>query len=201
MWRLGLWCWFLWCTARRRLHLVPTHPDSAGGLGYLEVVHTHFVPVIVAISAVQAASIAEDLVLGTAPFDSIYPAFALVVLVVAVLFLGPLFVFAPKIWGCRVQGHSDYMELADRYVSGFDRKWVRSAGSPHEELLGTGDIQSLADLNNSLGVIKEMRSVPISIRLISDFTLATLIPMLPLFLLKYPIDELARKFLSRMAGL
>jgi hypothetical protein len=40
LWRLALWCVFLWRVSRLELRLVPTHPDRAGGLGYLELVHT-----------------------------------------------------------------------------------------------------------------------------------------------------------------
>ena len=200
LWRLGLWFYFLWRVARLDLHLVPTHSDGAGGLGYLEIVHTHFAPLILAISAIQAASLAEDLSAGTAAFEAIYPALAIVLVVDAVLFLGPLLLFTPKLWACRVKGLSDYMEFAASYVSGFDRKWL-GADAHLEPLLGTPDLQSLADLGNSVNIVRNMRWVPVSVRMLRDFAVAALVPMVPLLLLKYPVAELAEKFLGRLSGL
>lgn len=201
IWRLGLWFNFLWRLSRLELHLMPVHADRAGGLGNLEFVHTQFVALIVAISVLQAASFAEDIVAGTMAFDAIYPAFALILVADALLFLLPLFVFAPKLWACRLEGLRDYMEMAARYATGFDRKWVGPDAAPGEPLLGTPDLQSLADLSNAVTIVSRMRWVPISPRLLTAFLIAALLPMLPLLLLKYPVAELAEQFLSRLSGL
>jgi hypothetical protein len=201
IWRLGLWSYFLWRVARLELHLVPTHPDGAAGLGYLEIVHTHFVPLVLGLSAVQAASFAEEISSGRVTFEAIYPALALVLIVDAALLLGPLFIFAPKLWACRVKGLSDYMEFAARYVNGFDRKWLGEDEPRGEPLLGTPDLQSLADLSNSVSVVRNMRWVPVSPRMLTDLAIAALVPMLPLLLLKYPVAELAQMFFARLSGL
>jgi hypothetical protein len=37
--------------------------------------------------------------------------------------------------------------------------------------------------------------------MLTEFVLATLIPMLPLLLFKYPLAELAQKFFARLSGL
>ena len=47
--------------------------------------------------------------------------------------------------------------LAARYAREFDRKWLRGGAPADEPLLGSGDIQSLADLGNSYEVVKEMQ--------------------------------------------
>jgi len=201
LWRLALWSCFLWRVARLELHLVPTHPDGNAGLGYLEVVQAQFTPLILAISALQAASFAEEMSSGTVTFEAIYPAFALVLVVDAVLFLGPLFIFTSKLWACRVKGLCDYMEFAESYVSGFDRKWLGTDTAPGEPLLGTPDLQSLADLTNSMNVVRNMRLVPLSRRLLTSFAAVGLVPILPLLLLKYPVAELTEKFFTRVIGL
>ncbi|HEY7318130.1 MAG TPA: hypothetical protein VIE89_11195 [Candidatus Binatia bacterium] len=77
LWRLTLWCFFLWRVSRLELRLVPTHPDRAGGLGFLELVHTEFTPLILAISAAQSASLAQDIASGRMTFDAVYPSVAL----------------------------------------------------------------------------------------------------------------------------
>jgi hypothetical protein len=201
LWRLALWCFFLWRVSRLELRLVPTHPDRAGGLGYLEVVHTEFTPLVLAISAVQSASLAQDIASGRMTFDAIYSGVAFVLLADAVLFLGPLYVFLRKLWACKVKGLSDYSALAERYVNAFDRKWLGAGPAPGEPLLGTADIQSLADLSTSVGIVREMRLVPISPSLVMYLAVAALLPLLPLVLFKYPLADLLAKFFGRLSGL
>ena len=65
---------------------------------------------------------AEEIVSGKIVFEAIYPGLAFIVIVDALLFLGPLCIFAQKLWACRVKGMSDYMAFAARYVDDFDRK-------------------------------------------------------------------------------
>jgi hypothetical protein len=201
LWRLALWFFFLWRVSRLELRLVPIHPDRAGGLGYLELVHTRFTTLALAISAAQSASLAQDIASGRITFDAIYPAVAFILLSDAVLFLGPLFVFSPKLLNCRIKGMSDYSALAERYVNEFDRKWLAADPAPGESLLGTADIQSLADLSNSVSIVRDMRLAPISLSIVKSLAVAALLPLLPLVLFKYPIADLLAKFFERLAGL
>jgi len=134
-------------------------------------------------------------------FEAVYLVIALILVLDAVLFLGPLFVFAPKLWACRVKGLSDYMEFAARYVHGFDRKWLGDDPAPVEVLLGTPDLQSLADLSNSIGIVRNMRWVPLSLRLVESLAISALLPIVPLLLFKYPVADLARNFFARLTGL
>jgi hypothetical protein len=201
LWRLALWCFFLWRVARLELRLVPTHPDRAGGLGFLEVVHTEFIPLVLAISASQSASLAQDIASGRMTFDAMYPGVAFVLLADAVLFVGPLYIFSRKLWQCKVKGMSDYSAFAERYVNEFDRKWLGADPAPGEPLLGTADIQSLADLSNSVSLVRDMRLVPVSPSMLMYLAVAALLPLLPLVLFKYPIGNLLAKFFERLAGL
>ncbi|HTZ41074.1 MAG TPA: hypothetical protein VMB77_13005 [Syntrophales bacterium] len=201
LWRLALWCFFLWRVSRLELRLVPTHPDRAGGLGFLEVVHMEFTPLVLAISATQAASLAQEIALGRITFDSVYPGVALILLLDAVLFVGPLLIVFRKLWSAKVKGLSDYSALAERYVNEFDRKWLGAGPAPGEPLLGTTDIQSLADLSNSFSIVREMRLVPVSPILLMYLAVAALLPLLPLVLFKYPIADLLAKFVDRLSGL
>jgi hypothetical protein len=199
--RLALWCSFLWRVSKLELRLVPTHPDRVGGLGYLELVHSEFAPLILATSAVQSASLAQDIASGRIMFGAIYPGVIFILIVDAVLFLGPLHIFSRKLWQCKVKGLSDYGAFAERYVNEFDRKWLGPDAAPRENLLGTGDIQSLADLSNSVGVVRDMRLVPVSSILLKSLAGAALLPLLPLVLFRYPLADLLAKFLGRFSGL
>ena len=96
---------------------------------------------------------------------------------------------------------SDYMVFAARYVNDFEKKWLNTASAPADPLLGTPDLQSLADLSNSVGIVRNMRWVPISTRLVISALVAALAPMAPLFLFKYPVAEIAQRLFSKLAGL
>src|SRR6202045_1627145 len=201
IWRITLWCLFLWRLASLDLHLVSIHPDGAAGLGYLEVVQTHFTALVLAISIVVSASFAEEISSGKTVFEGIYPAFALTLIVeLALIFLPPC-VFAFRLRACQEKGLSDYMVFAARYVNDFEKKWLNGASVPAEPLLGTSDLQALADLSSSVGIVRNMRWVPVSTRLLVAVVIAALLPMLPLFLFKYPIAELIQRVLSKLAGL
>lgn len=201
LWRLGLWCCFLWRISKLQLDLVPSHPDYAAGLGTLEIVQTQFMPLVLAISVVQSASLAGEISSGALVFEAIYPSMAFLLIVNAVLFLGPLFIFSPKLWACRLKGLSDYTVLGASYVRRFDRKWLGATPPTETELLGTPDLQSLADLGNSVEIVRNMRWVPMSLRLTRDIVIAALLPMVPLLVLKFPVAELAEKFFTRLVGL
>ncbi len=76
--------------------------------------------------------------------------------------LGPLTVFSLHLDRAKRRGLSEYGTLATVYTSDFDKEWVRG-GARGEEILGTADIQSLADLGNSYAVVREMRLVPFAL--------------------------------------
>jgi len=109
---------------------------------------------------------------------------------------GPLLMFAPQMARVRRKGLADYGLLAQRYVEGFRDKWILGHGINSEELLGTGDIQSLADLGNSYTVVQEMRSVPFSLKDVSRLAAATAAPMVPLLLLVWSPEEVIMQVLK-----
>ncbi len=198
---LGLWCWFLWRVSRLDLQLIPGHPDGAGGLATLSSVHERFTPLVAAISVLESAALAEDLSAGAVTMTAVYPFLALLLAMDAALFLGPLLVFTDKLWAGRTRGMSDYMGFAGRYVKEFERKWLESGDpAPGESMLGTPDLQSLADLANSVNIVREMKWVPISSRLLTQLAMAALLPLAPLLLFKYPLAELAQKLVARLIG-
>src|SRR5512132_4391042 len=78
-----------------------------------------------------------------------------------ILGLCPLVLLAPKMARIRRAGLLEYAKLGTEYTEAFDRKWVHTERPPAEPLLGTSDIQSLADLGNSYTIIEEMPLIPV----------------------------------------
>lgn len=200
LYRLALWSFFLWRVSRLELNLLPHHPDGAGGLGGLESVHRQFVPLIVAFAGVVSASLAEEIASGTMAFGQIYLVIALVLAIVIVLFLAPLLVFVPPLMAARIRGSTDFRGFAARYAQEFEHKWLGSS-TPNEPLVGTPDLQSLADLANSADRVQRMRIFPVSRRILNSYALSVALPFLPLLLFQYPLEELAAMVLRRFSGL
>ena len=103
--------------------------------------------------------------------------------------LAPLLVFTPQLWDAKLDGLARFGSLAEEYVMDFDQKWLRRKVND-EQLLGSGDIQSLADLGNSYSVVGEMRAVPFSTEDVLWLLVASVVPMLPLLLTIMPLDQL-----------
>ena len=110
--------------------------------------------------------------------------------------LCPLMVFAGQLARAKRAGLVEYGVLAQRYVREFDAKWVRGARDPDEPLVGSGDIQSLADLANSFDVIRTMRFAPFSKETVLQLGVVTLAPLLPLTLTMISLEELLKRLLS-----
>jgi hypothetical protein len=189
-WRLLVWWVFLWRFSRLRLQLMPTHPDLAGGLGYLPVAQSHFDLLCFAFSAVAAGAYAEQMIYGGVPLKGFTLSMLALVLLNLALFLGPLLFFGPQLLAVKRRGLREYGRVATAYVQGFDAKWLRGGAPQGEPLLGSGDIQSLNDLAGSFDVIRRMRLVPFGPGLVLILVAATLAPMVPLLFLAFPLEEL-----------
>jgi hypothetical protein len=188
--RLFIWARFLWRVAGLDLDLDPTHPDKAGGLGFLGASLNAFFPLAAAHGVLLTGVIANRILFTGARFlDFEVEAFLLVAFLVTV-FAGPLTVFALRLARVRRKGLAEYGALAQDYVRAFDTKWVRGGAPPGELLIGSSDIQSLADLANSYAVIEQMRIVPLSHKALIQFVAAILLPMAPLSLTMMPLEKI-----------
>ena len=191
--RVFIWARLLYQVSRLDLRLVPTHPDRQGGLGFLANTVYAFAPLAAAHGAMLAGPFASrifNMSANVAEFRM--EAFALVALVLCMVF-GPLLVFVPKLSQARRRGLREYGTFAERYTRAFEEKWLRGGAVLDEALLGTGDIQSLADLGNSLEVVRSMRIVPVTKEALFQLGMVTLAPMLPLLLTAMPLGELLKK--------
>jgi hypothetical protein len=196
--RLFVWGRFLWQVSRLDLHLVPTHPDRAGGLGFLGTGLYAFTPLLVAQGVMVAGMIAERIFYEGATLTSFQQEIVGAVVFCLLIVIGPLCVFTPHLLDLKKSGLREYGGLASRYVREFDQKWVRGGAPADEALVGSGDIQSLADLANSFDVVRTLRPVPFTKEVVIALALATVAPVLPLTLTMIPLEELIKKILGAL---
>lgn len=194
--RLVIWARLLWQVSRIELHLMPTHPDRVGGLGFLGATVHAFIPLLVAHGALLAGQLANQIFHMGARLPEFRLEIFLLVIYLLFLVVGPLLVFAPQIARTKRTGLREYGTLAQRYTRDFDTKWLRGGAPKDELMLGSADIQSLADLGNSIAVVQSMRLVPVSRDGIVQLAVAALIPILPLLLTLMPLEDLLKKLVG-----
>lgn len=194
--RVFIWTRFLWQVSRIDLNLVPTHPDRAGGLAFLFDTAYAFIPLISAHGVLLAGLIGNRIFFTSATL----PDFKFEVLCLVIIALGviicPLLVFAPRLAEARRKGRREYGSLAERYVQDFDAKWLRGGAPKDETLLGSSDLQSLADLGNSYAVVQDMHIFPFNKETIFMVILATLAPLAPLLLTMMPLEEILKRLVG-----
>jgi hypothetical protein len=194
--RLFLWFRLLWKVSRLNLRLTAAHPDRAGGLGFLGRASYAFGPILFAQGVVLAGLIASRVLYDGQNLLKFKMEAAGLVAGLVLLVLGPLTMFSPAMDAAKRNGAIEYGLLANRYVFGFEEKWLRGGPSDTTELLGSGDIQSLADLGNSYSVIGEMRLVPFSLSDMLRLAGATAAPLIPLTLTIFSLEEVVTRLIQ-----
>jgi len=188
--RLVIWFWLLWRISRLNLRLSAAHPDRSGGIRFLGLGSYAFGPILFAEGAWLAGVIASRVLHEKQALMSFKAEAAGFVLLFVLIILGPLLMFTPRLSRVGWQGHTDYGLLANRYVFGFEQKWIKGQTPEASELLGTGDLQSLADLGNSYAVVDQMCLFPFGPREVTRLLILTAAPLAPLLLTTFSAQEL-----------
>ena len=197
LWRYLIWCWFLWRASRLDLHLVPTHPDRVAGLGFLGLAQAKYGIIIFALSSLLASQMGQEILFGGASLVNYKITILGYVALILSVFLGPLVLFSPKLLDAKRTGLLEYGTLANEYTQSFERKWIRKEAPEGEALIGSADIQSLADLANSFEIVRKMRPAPLDLMTaILPMAAAAVIPFLPLTLTVFPFEEILKKVIG-----
>jgi len=191
IWRLVIWTLFLRDLHRIGLDLVPTHADLAGGLGFLGNAQASLAIFGLALGCVLSADAAFRIRFEAADIKSFTPVLCVYLAVTLIICLGPLLLFSRALARARLQALLTYGELVNRYDLAFSRKWEQGS-PPTEPLLGSSDIQSLADLGISYTRILDMRAVPFNRRNILQIAITTALPAVPLVFVIMPVGEILR---------
>jgi hypothetical protein len=185
--------WLIWAAllfALARLPLLPdaAHPDRAGGLGLLLTPTVAFAPFSFGFVCVASATWTRDILAGRVHLPALIAPGAVLIVAMLVFAFAPLFVFVPLLIRARRNALQDYGILAARYVREFRSRWLQPATPA--ELLGTGDLQSLADLGNSFRFVEQTRFVPFGVRDLLAFAIVLLVPFAPVVLTEVPVHSL-----------
>src|SRR6202034_2954495 len=159
--RMLIWFFFLLRVSHLRLQLLPANPDRAGGIGFLGRSTIAFAPMLFAQGALLAGQIANRIFYTGQSLRSFKLTIVGFVCFFVAVILAPLLVFTPQLWDAKLDGLAKFGCFAEQYVLDFGQKWLPRKAND-EQLLGSADIQSLADLGNSYEFVRQMRAVPFS---------------------------------------
>jgi hypothetical protein len=191
--RLFIWYRFLWQVRALPLHFNLYHPDRAGGLGFLSASPEAFAPVFVAQIAVLSGAIFAHIIYSGERLPSFKTEIGVILVLVVLVLIVPLGLFARQLEETSRKARRRFGILASHYVDEFDRKWNEGEDRPGEPLLGTPDLQSLADLSHSFNFVSRLRLVPISKEALIRLVILVILPLLPLTLTMFPLDEVLKR--------
>ncbi len=194
--RLFIWGRFLWQVSRLKLNLMPTHPDGMAGLHFLGTSRRAYTQLLIAQGAVLSGMIASRIFYEGANLLEFKPELFGTVVVMVFAILGPLLAFTSKLRRTRRQGMEECGALGQRYAREFDDKWFRGGASSGEPLMGSADIQSLADLRNSFVVIRDIELTPFTMKAVLSMAVTTLLPVAPLLLTMFSAEQLIERVLK-----
>jgi hypothetical protein len=196
-WRYLIWCWLLYRLSRLDLQLAATHPDLAGGLGFVSFGHTAFAGIALAVSCLVAGAVGTRILYEGAALTTYRWPLAVYVGMAIVVGIAPLAAFWRPMRTAKESGMLAYGSFASRYAQDFHGRWI-DGGSEQAPLEASGDVQGLADIGGGFERVYAMRLLPVTLKTAAAFAVAAAAPMLPLLLAVMPLRDLLKLFMQAM---
>lgn len=188
-WRFVVWAILLRDIAALDLRLVATHPDRCGGVGFLEQYPPTFAAMVFALSCVAASTALEGVMFADLALEAVGAMFLVWILMVLVVFIGPLLVFWAPLLRLKNRSVLQYGSLATAHNRAFEARRIDAAPTP-DELLGAPDISSLADLAAGFEAIEAMRPIPAGRVTYLSLVIAAGLPWLAVAATQMPVEVL-----------
>jgi len=194
VWRLLLVTLLCRRIARLPLSLVPTHPDRAMGLGFLEELPEGFAPLALAMSAVISARWTHELIHRDVVLTALKLPFALFTILATLLLVSPLLAFLPKQLLARRQALRDYGALVARHGRLTRQRWIegRSLASLGESaaILEAPELGPIADTTSLYEAVRNSRRSPIGPMALVRVLVPLLLPPLIGLATQIPLQEM-----------
>jgi hypothetical protein len=200
---LGLWRWLLWTffaftLSRTNLKLVATHPDQHGGLGFLGLTSAAFAPIAFSATAVIAATWRNEILYHGAHLMNFKLPGIVLVAVIALVALGPLAFFVPRLAALRRKGILEYGILGQFHSAEFHEKWILHRAGHETEFLVAPESSTLADYGQAYQRIEKMNAFLADKGALYTLAGALIIPALPMILAEVPVAVVLGDLLRAM---
>jgi len=190
LWRLFLWLRCLRTVARMDLSILASHPDKAGGLGFVGQSLRAFPLFAFAFGSAIAGTLANLLTYDNRSAAALAPFVVATILVILLLCAGPLLVFIPPLRQAQDDAELTYGALATSLGMRFEERWLGKAPDVGPDALAVPDFSATTDLYSVVGQVVEMRLIPLEIKDFVPLLAGTILPFLPIILRQVSFAEL-----------
>jgi len=192
LWRIALVVILFSRIAKLDLALVPSHPDRAAGLGFLEGYPAMFSLVSLGLSGIIAGGAYQSLTHG-ASLASLKLALGGFVVVWLVVVLMPLLLFIPQLKACKRQALRDYGALVGAHGRLVRQRWILGEKVEDAPVLDAPELGPVADINAIFDAVKAMRTVLIGKASIMPIIVPILVPMVVVAATQMPVKDVLMK--------
>src|SRR4249920_2690466 len=189
LWRLALVFVLLKRIAGLELSIVPTHPDGAGGLGFVEDMPKAFSLLAFATSAVVASRLAHDVMYHGVTLQSLKVVLAGFVVLVVVICVAPLLALIGPLAAAKRRALLEYGALVGEHGRLVRRRWILRETPADDALLNAPEIGPVADTLTLYEAVSRMRPVPFGKSTLLSLAVPTLIPIVVLLSTQVPIKD------------
>jgi hypothetical protein len=200
LWRWAIWTYVLVSVSRLPLRTLGTHPDRAGGLGFVGAPLTGYSFFVASLATVLAAAWLTQILEGRMTAPAALPTLLVFLVSMFAIGYGPLLFFTPHLYKAQRKALNVYGPLALEYMRQFHRKWIEGRNETKEELIGNADIQSMADMGNAFNVVLQTRIFIFGKKKLIELWLATVLPMVPLVATVIPVTEVFKRLGNTLVG-
>src|SRR5262249_7051828 len=190
IWRMLLMTSLFWRVGRLGLSLVPSHPDRAAGLAFVEKLPNAYWPVTLGLSAVIASRFAHQVAYHDAPLKSFAAPAAGFAVIWSLLALLPLLALAPTLLALRARAFPAYGALVGEQGRLGPRPWVQRETVEESPIPHAPEIGPVADMNSMYEAVRQMSFAPIGKPALAAILLPLALPMIAVVAIRIPIKQL-----------
>jgi hypothetical protein len=193
IWRQSIWACFLGSVSNLDLQLLPSHPDHAGGLNFVEACMPDYLPFGFAIGIILAGGVANRVIYGHQDLRTFEYMPVIVIAIVLGVCVAPFLLFFGIMLQARRRAIFAYGALATNIGCQFERKWLPGAGRANGDALGMQDFSVTTDLYAIVGNVHAMIPFPLGAGSVTRLALTALTPAIPLAFVALPFDVIMEK--------
>jgi len=189
-WRLFLWARCVRRIARMDVRIIASHPDHAGGLGFLGQSLRGFPILAFAFGSAVAGTLANLVIHEGHSPTTLTPVIIATIVFILLISVGPLLAFIRPLREAQDDAELSYGALATSVGHHFEERWLPQANDAPLDALGVPDFSATTDLFSVVANVTDMRPIPIEIKDFLPLLVATFLPFLPIILRQVSFADL-----------
>jgi hypothetical protein len=196
LWRWLMWAFFAFKLSRMQLKLVASHPDKRGGLSFLGLMVMAFAPIAFAASSVIASNWRHEILHHGARLVDFKLSAIVLVMIIALVAIGPLLFFVPRLAALRQEGILQYGILGQLHSSEYHEKWIKHRAGHEADFLVAPESNTLTGFGNSYEKIGQLNPFPVDMGSLYGLAIAVAIPGLFVVLAQIPFAVVLKELLT-----